>query len=154
MASDRRALAAAALVAALAVAASGCGAISRGGRLSDRGQVEQTIYLTTGGSPRKFRTLGFAQVRGYGVEVAGTAQVGHAALDPTIKGALAAEAARMGGDAVIHIEFWDENPTTESERIQAMSETASSFTDPSRSPEVKHKDRYVTATGEIVQFLE
>jgi hypothetical protein len=145
---------AAVTLALLAAVASGCGAISRGGKLSNRGQVEQTIYLTTGGSPRRFRTLGFAQVRGYGVEVAGMAQVGHAALDPTIKGVLATEAARMGGDAVIHIEFWDENPTTEAERVQAVADTAASFTDPSRTPEVKQKDRYVTATGEIIQFLE
>jgi hypothetical protein len=154
MGSELRAAATLALLALVVAAAPGCGAISRGGRLSDRGQVAQTIYLTTGGSPRKFKTLGFVQVRGYGVEVAGLQQVGHAALDPTIKGVLATEAAKMGGDAVIHIEFLDENPSTDAERMQAAAETAASFANPEKGPQVQQKDRYVTATGEIIQFLE
>lgn len=154
MGSDVRAGTAIALAALLVGAASGCGAISRGGKLSSRGQVEQTIYLTTGGSPRKFKTLGFVQVRGYGVEVAGMAQVGQASLDPTIKGVLATEAARMGGDAIIHIEFLDENPSTETERMQAAAQTVASFSNPETGPKIQTKDRYVTATGEVIEFLE
>jgi hypothetical protein len=132
----------------------GCGAVVRGGPLSDRGGASRDrIYLTTSGSPRPFKTLGFAQIRGYGVTVAGFADVGEAALDHTIKGRLAEEAVKMGGDGVINIEFLDENPPTDADRISDAANTVNSFQNPGQGgPQVKSRDRFVTVTGEIVKF--
>ena len=54
------------------VLATGCGATVRGSPLSNRPSDEgRGIYLSTGGAPRAYRTVGFAQVTGYGVTVAG-----------------------------------------------------------------------------------
>ncbi len=64
--------------------------------------------------------MGFVQVRGYGVQVAGYATVGDAQLDGTLRGALVTEALRLGGNGVVHIEFEDENPSTEYEKAVAM----------------------------------
>lgn len=130
----------------------GCGVVVKGGPLSNRPEAgRKGIYLTTGGSPRPFRTLGFAQIRGYGINVAGIADVGDAALDGTIRGRLADEAAKMGGDAVINIEFLDENPQTPAERAAAAANTINSSA--RGRPQVETKDRWVTVTGEIIQFV-
>ena len=71
------------------------------------------VFMTTGNAPRPYRTLGFAQVTGYGVTVAGMSDVGEAGLDGTIRGTLVPGGPNMGGDGVIHIDFVDENPPTE-----------------------------------------
>ena len=76
---------------------------------------------TTGNAPRPFRTVGFAQVTGYGVTVAGMSDVGEAGLDGAIRGKLSQVAAEMGGDGVIHIDFIDESPPTEVERVSDLS---------------------------------
>lgn len=136
------------------VVATGCGATVRGSPLSSRppeAQAAQAIYLSTGSAPRPYRTLGFAQVTGYGVTVAGFSDVGEAGLDGTIHGMLSQVAARMGGDGVINIEFIDENPPTEVERVSDLSQTVSSAF--SGQPQVKTRNRSVVVTGEVIQFL-
>ena len=139
--------------AAMTFAVTGCNAVSSGTALSSVPYAPNSrVFLTTGDAPKKYRTLGFVQVRGYGVEVAGLADVGNAGLDTTIKGALAEEAAKMGGNGVVHIEFLDENPSTDMERIQAAVQTAQSFT--TNKPKVEQKDRYVTVSGEVILFTE
>ncbi|MBN1210248.1 MAG: hypothetical protein JXB05_35680 [Myxococcaceae bacterium] len=134
------------------VLATGCGATVRGSPLSDRPFTDgRGLYLSTGGAPRPYRTLGFAQVTGYGVTVAGVSDLGEAGLDGAIRGTLSQVAARMGGDGVIHIEFTDENPPTDAERISDLSETVSSVA--SGKGEVKTRKRSVVVTGEVIQFL-
>lgn len=130
----------------------GCGAVSRGSRLSDRPPRPDTrsLYLSTGGSPRPFRTLGFAQITGHGVTVAGYSDVGSAAIDDVIQRALVDEARKMGGDGVIHIDFEDENPPTDVERASDLSQ---SFSGALRGQGVKTRSRDVVVTGEIIQFL-
>ena len=135
----------------LALAATGCNAVSRGSRLSSWPHDGQGMFLSTGGSPKRYKTLGFVQVRGYGVEIAGFADVGDAQLDGTIKGTLAREAARMGGNGVVNIEFLDENPSTDLDRASAA---ANSITNLASSKSPENKERYVTVTGEVIQFLE
>jgi uncharacterized protein YbjQ (UPF0145 family) len=110
------------------------------------------MFLSTGTSPRKFKTLGFVQVRGYGQEWGGYGNLGDAQLDGTIHNALAKEAARMGGQGVINIEFLDENPSTEAEKAQRAYNTVTSVL--SGSPQVETRDRYVTVSGEVIVFLE
>ncbi|MBM4358737.1 MAG: hypothetical protein FJ096_11590 [Deltaproteobacteria bacterium] len=140
-------------LAAVGLLSSGCNAVSSGSALSSvPAPKSNTVFLTTGDAPRPFKTLGFVQIRGYGVQVAGFADVGDADLDKTIKGALANEAAKMGGQAVIHIEFLDENPSTDAERVQAAMQQVQNLAQ--RKPEVEKKDRYVTVVGEVVQFTE
>lgn len=134
-------------------AGSGCNAVTHGSRLSNRPMDSDGIYLTTGDAPKRFRTVGFVQVRGYGVQVAGYADVGEAQLDGTIKGAMVKEALRLGGNGVIHIEFEDENPTTDVERMQSLSNSFSNFST-GKGGGLETKDRYVSATGEVIQFLE
>lgn len=136
---------------ALAFALTACNATVHGSRLSNVPIDTGGIFLSTGGAPKAFRSIGFVQVRGYGVEIAGMADVGDSNLDGTIRGSLAAEAARMGGQGVINIEFEDENPSTELERAQRAMGTVSNLLS-GRGPETK--DRYVTVTGEVIQFLE
>jgi hypothetical protein len=134
-----------------ALLATGCGATVRGSPLSSRPPEDgRGIYLSTGGAPRPYRTLGFAQVTGYGVTVAGFSDVGEAGLDGVIRGTLTQVAAQMGGDGVIHIEFTDENPPTEVERISDLSESVTNF---GQGSGVKTRNRAVIVTGEIVQFL-
>ena len=130
----------------------GCGVVVKGGPLSHRPDPGRGLYLSTGGSPKPFKTLGFIQVRGYGVNVAGVADVGDAALDGTIKGALATEAAKMGGHGVINIEFIDENPQTPAERAQSFANSLSNSAQTGQ-PQIETKDRWVTVTGEVVQFV-
>lgn len=130
----------------------GCSAVSRGTALSSNPPEGRGLYLSTGGSPRPFRTVGFAQVMGYGVTVAGVADVGDAALDSTIKKALVDAALRMGGDGVINIEFEDEHPPTDVERASDLSQSFSGF-GRGRGGGVKTRDRNVTVTGEVIQFL-
>ena len=137
---------------AAAVALSGCGVVVKGGPLANRPQGGQGMYLTTGGSPRPFRTLGFIQIRGYGVAVAGLDQVGDAALDGTIRGRLAEEAALMGGAAVINIEFLDENPQSPYERMTAAANSVNRSVQ-TGTPQIETVDRYVTVTGEVIQFV-
>ncbi len=139
-------------VAAAGLALAGCGVVVKGGPLSGRPETGHGIYLSTGGSPRPFRTLGFAEIRGYGVNIAGMTDVGDAALDGTIRGKLVEVAAQMGGDAVVNIEFLDENPPTTMERISAATST---INDSMRSgrPRIKTQDRWVTVTGEIIKFV-
>ncbi|WP_224370640.1 hypothetical protein [Hyalangium versicolor] len=136
----------------LAALATGCGATVRGAPLSDRPSEDgRSIFLTTGNAPRPYRTVGFAQVTGYGVTVAGLADVGEAGLNSAIRGTMSQVAARMGGDGVIHIEFLDENPPTDIERISDAVETASNIAN--GKGEVKTRNRSVIVTGEVIQFL-
>lgn len=136
----------------LGSALTGCNAVVRGARLSSVPQQDNTMYLSTGGTPRKFRTVGFIQVRGYGQEWGGYGDVGDAQLDGTIHGALAKEAARMGGQGVINIEFLDENPSTDVERAQRAYNTVTSAL--SGNARIETKERYVTVTGEVIVFTE
>jgi hypothetical protein len=136
------------------VLATGCGATVRGSPLSSRPpepEAANAIYLSTGSAPRPYRTVGFAQVTGYGVTVAGFSDVGEAGLDGAIRGTLSQVAARLGGDGVINIEFIDENPPTEVERVSDLSQTVSSAF--SGQGQVKTRNRSVVVTGEVIQFL-
>jgi hypothetical protein len=134
------------------VLATGCGATVRGSPLSDRPPDDgRGVYLSTGGAPRAYRTLGFAQVTGYGITVAGVSDVGEAGLDSAIRGTLSQVASKMGGDGVIHIEFNDENPPTEAERVSDLSESFSNAL--SGTGGVKSRNREVVVTGEVIQFL-
>ncbi|MBM4381367.1 MAG: hypothetical protein FJ086_19020 [Deltaproteobacteria bacterium] len=136
---------------ALALSLSGCSAVTRGGALSSvPAASDRGMFLSTSGAPGRYTTLGFVQVRGYGVQVAGYQEAGHATLDGPIRGALAAEASRMGGNGVIHIEFLDENPTTDFERAQAAAQSIQNLASGQRG--VEAKDRYVTVTGEVIRF--
>ncbi len=130
----------------------GCSAVSRGTKLSDRPpDGGRGLYLSTGGAPRPYRTVGFAQVMGYGVTVAGVSDLGDAAIDSTIKKSLVDAALRMGGDGVINIEFEDENPPTDVERASDLSE---SFSNAARGRGgVKTRNRNVIVTGEVIHFL-
>ncbi|MET0401566.1 MAG: hypothetical protein ABW123_04145 [Cystobacter sp.] len=140
------------LLAGLLLWCAGCNAVSYGSKLTDRPPQEgRGLYLSTGGSPWAFRTLGFAQVTGYGVTVAGVSDVGNAAIDPALKGALVDAALRMGGDGVINIEFEDLNPPSDMERASDLSESISNGL--SGQGGVKTRDRSVLVTGEIIQFL-
>ncbi len=135
------------------VLTTGCGATVRGSPLSNRPADEgRGIYLSTGGAPRAYRTVGFAQVTGYGVTVAGVSDLGEAGLDGTIRGTLSQVAAKMGGDGVIHIEFLDEAPPTDADRISDLSESISNSLSGSGGG-VKTRNRAVIVTGEIIQFL-
>ncbi len=137
---------------ALGVASLGCNAVVSGGALSNSPPQGRALYLSTGGSPKKYRTIGFVQVRGYGVQLAGVADVGYANLDATIKGALAEEAVKLGGHGVINIEFLDENPSTDAERAEAAMRTVNNFVN--GKAKIEQKDRYVTVTGEVIEFKE
>jgi hypothetical protein len=129
---------------------SGCAVIVQGSPLSSRPAQKSGLYLSTGDHPGDYHTLGFIQVMGYGVEVAGALDVGDAVLDGAIQGALADAARKMGGDGVIHIEFLDTNPSTPAERMQAAAETGRNL----RTGEggVKTKDRWVIVTGQVIQL--
>ncbi|OJT20905.1 hypothetical protein BO221_28835 [Archangium sp. Cb G35] len=131
----------------------GCSAVSHGTKLSDRPpDGGRGLYLSTGGSPRPYRTLGFAQVLGYGVTMAGYADMGEAAIDGVIKKSLVDTAFRMGGDGVINIEFEDQNPPTDVERAAEFTESITNVA--SRSGEgVKVRERNVVVTGEVIQFI-
>lgn len=142
----RRAL----LLSALGLGLVGCSAVSRGSALSGHPSREPGMFVSTGGASAPYVTLGFVQVRGYGVQVAGFADVGHATLDGPIRNALVTEAARMGGNGVIHLEFLDENPSTDFERAQAVANSMQNLA--SGRASVEQKDRYVTVTGEVIRF--
>lgn len=129
----------------------GCTAVVRGSRLSSPPDFSG-FYLSTGTSPRKFRTVGFVQVRGYGQEWGGYGDIGDAQLDGTIHSALAREAIRLGGQGVINIEFLDENPSTEIEKAQRAAAAVGSLF--SGNPQIQTKERYVTVSGEVIAFLE
>jgi hypothetical protein len=139
-----------ALLSSLVLGLLGCSAVSKGSALSAVPSREPGMFVSTGGAPAPYVTLGFVQVRGYGVQVAGFADVGHATLDGPIRNALLAEAARMGGNGVIHVEFLDENPSTEIERAQAAANSIQNLA--SGRGGVEQKDRYVTVTGEVIRF--
>ncbi|MFY0580008.1 hypothetical protein ACN28S_42330 [Cystobacter fuscus] len=83
--------------------------------------------------------------------MAGLTDVGNAAIDQTIQGALADAVLKMGGDGVIHIEFEDQNPPTDVERAADLSESISNGL--SGQGGVKTRDRNVIVTGEVIQFL-
>ncbi len=153
--SPRILTACAALLLGVALTGTGCSVAVRGSKLSDRPFVDDgRMYLSTGTVDRPFRTLGFVQVRGYGVEVGGVADVGDAALDTTIRGHLATAAGRMGGDGVIHIEFLDENPSTPTERAGAAAQSIQNVGAGQGAGGVQTRSRYVTVTGEVIQFLD
>lgn len=140
------------LLLAAALPLLGCGAVVQGGRLSHRPHAEVDLFMTTGNSPRPYRTLGFIQVTGEGRTYGGVADVGDAGLDGVIRGALAHEARKMGGDGVIHIEFLDENPQTDYERYQQAAETISNLAEGKGG--VSEKQRTVVVTGEVIQFIQ
>lgn len=129
-----------------------CNAVVRGARLSSIPQSDNTMFLSTGTTPRKFRTVGFVQIRGYGQEWGGYGDIGDAQLDGTIHNALAKEAARLGGQGVINIEFLDENPSTDVEKAQRAYNTVTSVL--SGGGRIETKERYVTVTGEVIVFTE
>ncbi len=133
--------------------ASGCGATVRGSPLSSRPTQEDNrgVFLTTGNAPRPYRTVGFAQVTGYGVTVAGYSDVGEVGLDGVIRYTLSQVAEGMGGDGVIHIEFLDESPPTELDRISDLTSSVTSLGGGGGG--VKTRNRSVVVTGEIIQFL-
>lgn len=147
-----RAWAARALVLLAVVPLAGCGAVVRGQRLSSRPEDAHGVYLTTGGSPKPYKTLGFAQITGEGRAYGGMVEVGDAGFDGVIRGTLSAEAVKMGGDAVIHIEFLDENPQTDFERYQAAANTVSNFAQGQAN--VQERRRSVVVTGEIIKFIQ
>jgi hypothetical protein len=131
----------------------GCNAVVRGQKLSDRPERDSRgMFLSTGRSPRPYRTLGFAQIMGEGRTYAGMVDVGEAGFDAAIRGALAQEAIRMGGDGVIHIEFLDENPPTTYERYQEAAQAVQSFA--SGQGQTQERRRTVVVTGEIIKFLD
>ena len=131
----------------------GCSAVVRGQRLSSRSDdTGQGVYLSTGGSPRPYRTLGFIQITGEGRTVAGMVDVGDAGLDGVIRGTMAQEASKLGGDGVIHIEFLDENPQTDYERLQQAAQTVNSLA--SGQGQVEQRRRTVVVTGEIIKFTQ
>jgi hypothetical protein len=142
----RRAL----LLGVAALALGGCSAVTHGSPLSSVPARQPGIFITTGSSPVPYYSLGFVQVRGYGVQVVGYVELGHATLDAPIRTLLASEAARMGGNGVIHVEFLDENPSTEFERIQAVATSAQNLA--TGKAGLEKKERYVTVTGEVVRF--
>jgi hypothetical protein len=125
--------------------------VVRGQKLSNRPDEAHGIYLSTGGSPRPYRTLGFAQIMGEGRAYGGMMEIGDAGFDGVIRGTLSAEAVRMGGDAVIHIEFLDENPQTVFERYEAAADTVSNYAQ--GKAQVSERRRSVVVTGEIVKFI-
>jgi len=133
-------------------ALSGCSAVVRGARLSNVPIDSNAMFLSTGGSPRKARAIGFVQVRGYGQEWGGYADLGDAQLDGTIHSALVKEAVRLGGQGVINIEFLDENPSTDAEKAQRAYNTVASAL--SGNTQVQTKERYVTVSGEVIVFTE
>lgn len=132
-------------------ATSGCGVAVRSAKLSDRGVAGSGVYLSTGGSPWRYRTVGFAQVTGYGVSVGGMTDVGDAQLDSVLRGSLTQVASQMGGNGVIHIEFLDDNPQTPVERAEQLSNSVNSIASGRGGPETKN--RTVHCTGEVVVFL-
>jgi hypothetical protein len=123
----------------------GCSVVSQAGRLSDR-PSDSGFFLSTGGAPRPFKTLGFAQILGYGATLSGITELGKATFDATIHQALTAEARRLGGDGVINIEFVDENPQTPMDRVQELSRSI-------QNQRVESTNRTVVITGEIIKFL-
>ncbi|MDF1562322.1 MAG: hypothetical protein P1V51_04720 [Deltaproteobacteria bacterium] len=130
----------------------GCTAVVHGAPLSGRSAQPRGVYLSTGGSPRPYRTLGFIQVTGYGVEVAGVANAGDAALDSVLQTTLSHEAAKMGADGIIHITFLDENPSTPLEKYQSAARSVQNIA--SGTGGVETKNRTVHATGELIVFLD
>jgi len=137
---------------ALALAGTGCTAVVHGSPLSSRPIVERGIYLSTGTSPRAYKTLGFIQITGYGVEVAGAATVGDSGIDSVLRGQLVNEAAKMGADGVINITFLDENPSTPLERAGAAANSIQNIA--SGTGGVETKNRTVHATGELIAFVD
>ena len=133
------------------VALSNCNAVTRGSRLSDSPLTGRQFFLSTGSVQQKYKTIGFLQIRGYGIELAGVTDLGDAQLDGTIKKTMVGEATKMGGNGVINIEFLDENPSTDFEKAQ---NAAQSINNVLSGGGVTQKDRYVTVTGEVIKFLE
>ncbi|HLL52847.1 MAG TPA: hypothetical protein VK447_04820 [Myxococcaceae bacterium] len=140
-----------AVAGACAWLAVGCGAVVRGGRLSDRPDTGRGgIFLSTGGSPKPYQTVGFIQVTGEGRTIAGMVDVGDIGLDGVVKGTLAQEAFKMGGEGVINIEFEDENPPTGYERAQ---EAAQAVQNAFAGEPQEARRRTVVVTGEVIRFI-
>ncbi len=138
-------------VVAAAAWLAGCGAVVRGGRLSNRPyDGRDGVYLSTGGAPKPYRTVGFIQITGEGRTYGGMVDVGDIGLDVIVKGTLAQEATKMGGDGVINIEFLDENPPTGYERAQDAAQTMNNVL--SGTAAVEERRRTVVVTGEVIQF--
>ncbi len=136
---------------AVGLLASSCNAITRGSKLTDMPVTSKQFVLSTGSVNAKYRTLGFLQIRGYGVEFAGVAQLGDAQLDGTVKRTLVNEATAMGGNGVINIEFLDENPSTDYEKAQSAMQSMSNVM---QGGQVTQKERYITVTGEVIQLQD
>jgi hypothetical protein len=120
----------------------GCAAnvgLSRGTRLSHRPSSDE-LFLSTGGSPYPFRTVGFVHLR-VQTPLPGRGQT---RLDPAMWGALSNEALGMDGDGVIHIRFQDLFPPLHY-KFQDGEVWAGDFgaTQP-----------FVEITGEVIQFLQ
>ncbi len=111
----------------------------------------RTIFLSTGGAGRPYKTVGFVQATGFGNQVAGVIDIGDAGLDSTIHGAIVDAALRLGGHGVINIEFLDLNPQTPAERAGDLAKSIDSLG--SNKPKVETRWRSVVATGEVIQFL-
>lgn len=134
------------------LAASACTAVVAGSPLSARPDYSNRMFLSTGGTSRPHRTVGFVQVTGFGNEVAGVIDVGDAQIDSTVRGALADAAARLGGQGVINIEFLDDNPRTPAEKAQSFANSAQ--TNRRGQQQVETHWRSVEAWGEVIQFTQ
>jgi len=130
---------------------SACTAIVHGSPLSGRPFRDGGVYLSTGGSPRPYKTLGFVQVTGYGMEIAGALTAGDSGIDSVLSGSLADQAIRMGGDGVINISFLDTNPSTPAEKAQSALKSLENIA--TGTGGVESKNRTVVATGEVIAFL-
>ena len=129
-----------------------CTAITGSGPLSSRPAHDPAqVFLSTGGAPSAYQTLGFVQVTGFGNQVAGVIDVGDAQIDWTIRGALADVATEMGGDGVINIVFLDENPQTPAERARDLATSMGKASQGKLEPETRW--RSVHAKGEVIRFL-
>jgi hypothetical protein len=134
-----------------------CTAVVRSAPLASRlgggaAAAPEPMFLSTGGAPRPFRTLGFIQVTGFGQTVAGALDLGDTSFDGTVRYALSAEAARLGGNGVINIEFLDEDPPTPAERTMDLAKTANNQLNGRNRGEVESRKRRIHVTGEVVRF--
>jgi hypothetical protein len=135
------------------IAATACTAVVGSSPLSGRPDYPNRMFLSTGGTSRPHRTIGFVQVTGFGNEVAGVIDVGDAQVDSTVRGALADAAVRLGGQGVINIEFLDENPRTPAEQGASFANSVQSTGWHGRA-EVETHWRSVVAWGEVIQFTQ
>lgn len=135
------------------IAVTACTAVVGSSPLSGRPDLSNRMFLSTGGTARPHRTIGFVQVTGFGNEVAGVIDIGDAQVDSTVRGALADAAVRLGGQGVINIEFLDENPRTPAEKGASFANSVQS-TGRHGQAEVENHWRSVVAWGEVIQFTQ